>query len=88
MNENTARACLRLLAVATVLVGVILTVTTILSILAAGSAMQGAVGGMQIQMTGMVAKMGFWAVVSQASIAGWGLVLWAMSPSLAQKLVE
>lgn len=86
MQEETIRSILRLLAVVTMLVGVSLASATLVSLVGASSA--AAAPGLQVQVTGMVAEMGFYAVLSYAVVAAWGLVLYLLSEKLAAKIAE
>ena len=79
---------MRLIAVVTVLVGASLTTVTMVSLFGVSSTMHGAPEGVQVKMTGMVAEMGVYAVLSHALIAAWGVVLYFLSPKLAAKIVE
>ena len=87
MTEGTARSILRILAVVTMFVGFILTSVTIVGIMSARSTLQVA-GGMDVQVTGVVDEMGFYAVFGQVLVVGWGAVLYASSPSLARHIVR
>ncbi len=87
MKEDSARSILRLIAVITILVGASLATATLVSLLGASNAMEGAPVGMQVKMTGMVAEMGGYAVLSYVLIAAWGLFLYVLSPKLAEKIV-
>jgi hypothetical protein len=88
MMEDIARSILRLIAVVTVLAGASLTTATLVSLLGASSSMHGAPEGVQVKLTGMVAEMGGYAVLSHAMIAACGVALYVLSPWLAQKVVE
>jgi hypothetical protein len=88
MKEQHVRSVLRLIAVVTVLVGAYLTTATLVSFLAASNTMNGALEGLQVKLTGLVAEMGVYAVLSNALIAAWGLVLYYSSPKLAEMIVE
>jgi hypothetical protein len=87
MTEGTARSILRILAVVTMLVGAILTTSTAVGFLATRSTFQGAVGNMDVQVTGAIAEMGFYAVLAYVLVIAWGAVLYASSPSLARNIV-
>ena len=88
MNEDNARSVLRLIAVVTILAGASLTTATLISLLGASSAMEGAPVGAQVRVTGMVAEFGVYALLSHAVIAVWGVVLYSLSPRLARMIVE
>lgn len=88
MKEDCARSILRLIAVTTILVGVVLTTMTLVALLGASSAMAGVPPGMEVKMSGMVADMGMHVVVAHALIAAWGVVLYLSSPVLARRIVE
>lgn len=88
MKEDYARAILRLIAVVTILVGAVLMSATLVGILGTGSTVRGAPEGMQVKVTGMVAEMGGYAVLSQALIAAWGVLLYFLSPKLAKNLIQ
>lgn len=71
----------------TVLVGAYLTTASLVSFLATSNTMHGAFEGMQVKLTGLVAEMGVYAVLSNALIAAWGGVLYYLSPKLAEMIV-
>ncbi len=87
MKEDSARAILRLIAVVTVLVGAVLTTVTLVSLFGVSSTIQGVVDG-DVQATGLVAEIGFYAVLAYASIVAWGIVLFLLSPRLARYIVK
>lgn len=87
MKEDSARSILRLIAVVTVLVGAVLTTVTLVSLFGVSSTIQGAAQGVHVQMTGMVAEMGFYLVLAHASIVAWGASLYLLSPRLARYIV-
>jgi len=87
MTEENARSTLRLIAVTTVLVGVILTTMTLLSLLGINGAIQSSTQGMQIQVSYPVGEMGFFAVLADLAIVAWGLAFYRMSPRLARRIV-
>ncbi len=87
MTNETARSVLRLVAVATMLVGAILTTITIITLIGATSAAKD-LQGMQVEITGAIGKMGFLAVLADVSIFGWGFLLFGISPSLAEKIAS
>jgi hypothetical protein len=86
MTEECARAILRIIAVIVVMVGASLTTTTLVSIVAASNAMQNA-AGMTVQVSGMVAEMGGYAILSYLLVAAWGVLLFFWSPKLAAMVV-
>ena len=86
MTESTARSILRILAVVTMFVGWILTSLAILGLISARSTLQVA-GGMDVQVSGVVDEMGFYAVLGQVLVIVWSAVLYASSPRLARHIV-
>ncbi len=88
MKEETARSILRLIAVATVLVGAILTTTTSVTLIAARSLFQGSGPGMQVQATGIMVGVGSYSMLATATIVAWGIALYSLSPRLARLVVE
>lgn len=86
MKEDCARAILRLIAVVTILIGGSLATASEMSCLGASMAMSDS-PGVKVQVTGMVADMGVYAVLSWAVIAVWGVVLYLLSPLLARRVV-
>jgi hypothetical protein len=86
MTESTARSILRILAVVTMFVGWILTSLAILGLISARSTLQVA-GGMDVQASGVVDEMGFYAVLGQVLVIVWSAVLYASSPRLARHIV-
>ncbi|HVS10925.1 MAG TPA: hypothetical protein VMS76_13740 [Planctomycetota bacterium] len=86
MTESTVRSILRIVAMVTILIGNILTTSTFVGLLATRSTLQGAT--MDVQVSGVVAEMGFYAVLGHALVIGWGLVLYATSPRLARHIVS
>ena len=87
MKEDSARAILRLIAVVTVLVGAVLTTVTLVSLFGVSSTIQRVVDG-DVQATGLVTEIGFYAVLAYASIVAWGIVLFLLSPRLARYIVK
>ena len=78
MTEATTRSILRLIAVVTILVGVIMTSTTMVSLI-----------GMRdmAPSMGALTNMGLYVVFAYALIVAWGIGLYAWSPRLAQRIV-
>ena len=65
----------------------VLTTVTLVSQFGVSSIIQGVVDG-DVQATGLVAEIGFYAVLAYASIVAWGIVLFLLSPRLARYIVK
>ena len=83
MSIEYARAAIRLIALTTVLIGIVLTTMTIIAVLGWGQA--------SIDVTGhgwSGADMSLWAVLAHGSIIAWGLALFTASPRLAELVAK
>jgi len=88
MKEETACSVLRIMGIATTLVGAILTIQSIIAFAGLGSAMSGAPSGVQIQATGALGSMGGYLIVAQAVTIALGVAFIFLSPRLARLVVE
>jgi hypothetical protein len=91
--ERVTTVVLRGAGVLVMLVGLILVTHTIVSLIAAHSAMSGFPGGqlppgMSVNLKGAAGRVGGWAVFAQATTIGWGFLLMALAPSIAQKITK
>lgn len=87
MQQETVRSTLRIIAVTCVMIGVIMILQSIIQIIMVGSIASGSMGGLSINMPGIGGKMGFYIFLSQACISGAGLILYAFSELIAEKIV-
>ncbi len=88
MNQMTVRAVLRLVAIVTILVGVIMATMTLVALVGTTRAIQSAMENTTSDIGSMTTAFGFYAVLSNAVIIGAGFLLWLLSPMLAEKVVE
>ena len=88
MTEDCVRSILRLLAVAIIMVGLCMAAYMLIGFLGASRAMSGMSAGAQVQMSGTIAHLGIVAVLADLAVSGLGLGLFAISPSLAAKIVS
>ena len=88
MKEEIVRSILRIIAVVTVLVGAILLTIAVVQLLAAGRGYGSSGGGIQVHLSGMVWRFGFFTVLAYGSVVFWGGVLFFLSPRLARLIVE
>ena len=86
MKEDTVVCVLRLAAVLTILVGAVLTTMTFIALIGTSRSMSAADQNVQIQVSGLVAEMGLFALLAHAAIAGWGFVLLAASQGIARRI--
>jgi uncharacterized membrane protein YidH (DUF202 family) len=84
MTENSARSILRLIAVVVIMVGLSMALYTFVSLLGVSRAMS---NGMQLQMSGPLAQMGFIVLLADVAVSALGFALFAVSPKLATKIV-
>lgn len=88
MKQDVARSVLRILGIATTLVGAILTTQALIARMAVSEALSAAPAGMQVRATGMLGEMGSYAIVAQAVTLGFGVAVFYLSPVLARHVVE
>ena len=74
---------LRVAAILTVFIGLILTTLTILQLMAVGSISSNMPQGMNVNVKGTLGAMRGWAIVAQLSIVAWGVVLYKIADSLS-----
>ena len=87
--EQVTTIVLRVAGVLIVVIGAILVTHTIITLIAAHSAMSGGLPqGMSVNIKGAAGRIGAWAVVAQATTIGWGLLLMALAPSIAQNITK
>ena len=84
MSEQTASAVLRILSIACVVIGLILTFQAVVGAFAMKSAASNLGGvGVSINTGGLT----FWAVISKLAVSVVGLILFQLSPALAERVV-
>lgn len=88
MSQETVRTLLRLMGVVTILVGAIMCTNSLASLVVAGRAMNGAMPEFGSRMGGMIVELGTYSLLANALIIGEGLLLFLLSPKLAEKIVE
>ena len=89
MNEVTARFYLRTIALITILIGAILTTMSVVAAIGARSAIPpGSFGGMTVEFEGMFGNITLASILAQLSAVGWGLLLHALTPTLARKMLD
>jgi|GEM_PF-6069558 len=88
MQEDVARSVLRIVGIATILVGLILTLQAIFVRMALSQAIQAAPAGIQVQATGKLGDLGGFAIVAQAMIIVAGFILYFVSSALAKHVAE
>lgn len=81
MKEEVARSVIRLMALATTFVGIILTIQAIIG----SMAIRNALGA---QASSIAGNLGGYGVFAHAITIATGLVLFAASPGLAKKITE
>lgn len=78
---------LRGVGILTVFIGLILATQTIFAVIAAHSATANVPRGMNISLSGPVAKMQGWAIAARLSVSAWGAALYALAGALAGAIV-
>jgi len=87
--ERVTTIVLRVAGVLVMLIGAILVTHTIVTLIAAHSAMSGGLPpGMSVNLKGAAGRVGAWAVFAQATTIGWGLLLMALARSIAQNITK
>ncbi len=88
MKEETACAVLRLMGIAATLVGLILTIQSILAFVGISSAFSDASGGVQLDATGPLGSMGGYVIFAHGVTIALGVALVFVSPRLARFVVD
>ena len=90
MNEGLARSILKIISLATVLVGGILTLRTLVTLLGIRGGLDAAFStfGEAVDTDSLRAGFEGTIVIAQALTIVWGLVLYALSPRLARHVVK
>lgn len=88
MNEQTARSVLKIIAVVTVLVGLILTGQAAIARIALAETVKSAPVGVQVKATGVLGAAAGYAIVSHAVTIVLGAGLYFASPRLAKYVTE
>jgi hypothetical protein len=87
--EQVTTIVLRVAGVLVVVIGAILVTHTIVTLIAAHSAMSGQLPpGMSVNLKGAAGRVGVWAVFAQTTTIMWGLLLMALAPSIAQNITK
>ncbi len=88
--EHLTTIALRLIGVATILIGLIITTLTIFQLIAAQSAIsgfpQGMPPGMSINLKGALGRVGYWALAGQVAIVVWGWLLTVFAQPIAKSI--
>ena len=87
--EHVTMVILRVAGVLAMLIGVILVTHTIITLIAAHSAMSGQLPrGMSVNIKGATGRIGVWAVFAQATTILWGFLLVIVAPSIAKGITK
>jgi len=91
--ERMTTIVLRVAGILIVTIGAILVTHTIITLIAAHSAMSGfsqshLPPGMSVNLKGAAGRAGVWAVFAQATTIMWGVLLMALAPSIAQNITK
>lgn len=91
MNTTSERRltmiAVRAAGILIVLIGLILTTSTIISLIGVSSLKFNMPGGMSISIKGSMGNMGAWAILAQLSTAAWGAAVFVLADRLAAFIV-
>lgn len=87
MQQETVRSILRIIAVTTVMVGIVLILQSFISLVMMGSIASGSFGGVSIKGVSVGGNLGFYLFLSQLCVSAVGLVLYKASDLIAGKIV-
>lgn len=87
MEVKNARSVLRILAIACILVGVILT-TQLLVTMMAVSSLTDQLSGSGLSLSADFGNVSIYGVIAQLTVVGWGIALFAASSKLSEMIID